>query len=42
MFFVATRDLAIFTNIDWEHLQEAEMPFVPDPDDATDTCYFEG
>uniref|UniRef100_A0A183B233 Serine/threonine-protein kinase greatwall n=1 Tax=Echinostoma caproni TaxID=27848 RepID=A0A183B233_9TREM len=26
---------------DWEHLDQLEMPFVPCPDDSTDTTYFE-
>ena len=26
--------------VDWEHLGEQEAPFVPMPDDASDTTYF--
>ena len=26
--------------VDWEHLSEQEAPFVPRPDDASDTTYF--
>ncbi|TPP59347.1 Greatwall isoform A [Fasciola gigantica] len=26
---------------DWDHLDQLEMPFVPCPDDSTDTSYFE-
>lgn len=26
---------------DWEHLDQIEMPFIPCPDDSTDTAYFE-
>ena len=36
------RGLPMFAAIDWDRLQDAEMPFVPEPDDAQDTCYFDG
>ena len=36
------REMALFESIDWTGLDQVEMPFVPDPDDAMDTCYFEG
>ena len=29
-----------FMQVDWEHLGEQEAPFVPMPDDASDTTYF--
>ncbi|XP_066441590.1 serine/threonine-protein kinase greatwall-like isoform X2 [Eleutherodactylus coqui] len=32
---------AFFHGIDWENLQNMPMPFIPQPDDETDTTYFE-
>ncbi|XP_078449867.1 serine/threonine-protein kinase greatwall isoform X1 [Lampetra planeri] len=31
----------LFNGMDWENLQEQPMPFVPQPDDETDTTYFQ-
>ncbi|XP_052012935.1 serine/threonine-protein kinase greatwall isoform X2 [Apodemus sylvaticus] len=31
----------LFGEVDWENLQHQTMPFVPQPDDETDTSYFE-
>ncbi|XP_077978773.1 serine/threonine-protein kinase greatwall-like [Glandiceps talaboti] len=31
----------LFAGIDWNHLHEKPAPFIPNPDDATDTSYFE-
>ncbi|XP_063687860.1 serine/threonine-protein kinase greatwall-like [Bolinopsis microptera] len=31
-----------FENIDWENMLGMEMPFVPEPENDTDTGYFEG
>ncbi|OBS74061.1 hypothetical protein A6R68_15401, partial [Neotoma lepida] len=31
----------LFSEVDWENLQHQTMPFVPQPDDETDTSYFE-
>ncbi|XP_059828024.1 serine/threonine-protein kinase greatwall isoform X1 [Hypanus sabinus] len=31
----------LFHNVDWDNLQNCSMPFVPQPDDETDTTYFE-
>ncbi|XP_062900337.1 serine/threonine-protein kinase greatwall isoform X1 [Mobula hypostoma] len=31
----------LFHNVDWDNLQNCTMPFVPQPDDETDTTYFE-
>ncbi|XP_036861916.2 serine/threonine-protein kinase greatwall isoform X4 [Manis javanica] len=31
----------LFSDVDWENLQHQTMPFVPQPDDETDTSYFE-
>ncbi|XP_051871617.1 serine/threonine-protein kinase greatwall [Pristis pectinata] len=31
----------LFHNMDWDNLQNCAMPFVPQPDDETDTTYFE-
>ena len=33
---------ALFADIDWNHVRDQEPPFVPDPDDACDTTYFQG
>ena len=27
-------------DVDWEHILDEEAPFVPQPDNATDTTYF--
>ena len=32
----------LFGEIGWDNLPKAEMPFIPNPDDETDTGYFEG
>ncbi|XP_058246582.1 serine/threonine-protein kinase greatwall isoform X2 [Hemibagrus wyckioides] len=32
---------AFFTGLDWDNLQNQQMPFIPDPHDETDTSYFE-
>ncbi|XP_043546461.1 serine/threonine-protein kinase greatwall isoform X1 [Chiloscyllium plagiosum] len=31
----------LFQEVDWDNLQNCSMPFVPQPDDETDTTYFE-
>ncbi|XP_078083814.1 serine/threonine-protein kinase greatwall isoform X2 [Mustelus asterias] len=31
----------LFLDMDWDNLQNCPMPFVPQPDDETDTTYFE-
>ncbi|XP_048380480.1 serine/threonine-protein kinase greatwall isoform X1 [Stegostoma tigrinum] len=31
----------LFKEMDWDNLQNCPMPFVPQPDDETDTTYFE-
>ncbi|GAB0184812.1 serine/threonine-protein kinase greatwall [Grus japonensis] len=31
----------LFHGVDWDNLQNQTMPFIPQPDDETDTCYFE-
>uniref|UniRef100_A0A8D1UKE9 Serine/threonine-protein kinase greatwall n=1 Tax=Sus scrofa TaxID=9823 RepID=A0A8D1UKE9_PIG len=31
----------LFNDVDWENLQHQTMPFIPQPDDETDTSYFE-
>ncbi|XP_012658717.1 serine/threonine-protein kinase greatwall [Otolemur garnettii] len=31
----------LFSDVDWENLQHQTMPFIPQPEDATDTSYFE-
>jgi serine/threonine-protein kinase greatwall len=36
------QSLPFFRNIkDWNNLTEIEAPFIPQPDDETDTGYFE-
>ena len=35
-------EMKIFSNIHWEKLLEAKAPFIPQPDDETDTAYFQG
>ena len=40
--FSAVRKMAAFDTIDWHNLLEMEAPFIPQPDDLTDTSYFEG
>ncbi|KAK3551705.1 hypothetical protein QTP70_022564 [Hemibagrus guttatus] len=32
---------AFFAGLDWDNLQNQQMPFIPDPHDETDTSYFE-
>lgn len=34
--------LELFREIDWLHLLEQEAPFIPQPVDLMDTCYFQG
>lgn len=36
------RQMAFFKSIDWKNLTAATPPFVPQPDNPTDTGYFEG
>ncbi|XP_061852674.1 serine/threonine-protein kinase greatwall isoform X2 [Colius striatus] len=31
----------LFHDVDWDNLQNQTMPFIPQPDDETDTSYFE-
>ncbi|XP_064492231.1 serine/threonine-protein kinase greatwall isoform X2 [Pseudopipra pipra] len=31
----------LFHSVDWDNLQNQTMPFIPQPDDETDTSYFE-
>uniref|UniRef100_A0A8C8RXA0 Serine/threonine-protein kinase greatwall n=1 Tax=Pelusios castaneus TaxID=367368 RepID=A0A8C8RXA0_9SAUR len=31
----------LFNGVDWDNLQNQTMPFIPQPDDETDTSYFE-
>ncbi|PIO14403.1 hypothetical protein AB205_0130670 [Aquarana catesbeiana] len=35
------RTHALFRDIDWDNLHNLEMPFIPQPDDETDTTYFD-
>lgn len=34
--------MPFFQTIDWDNLQVMEPPFIPQPENATDTGYFEG
>lgn len=36
------QQMAFFESIDWENIQKTEPPFVPNPENETDTGYFEG
>ena len=33
---------SFFATVDWKNLHKLTPPFVPNPDDAFDTTYFEG
>lgn len=33
---------AFFEGVDWEHLLDRPAPFIPRPEDETDTTYFDG
>ncbi|XP_055037497.2 serine/threonine-protein kinase greatwall [Misgurnus anguillicaudatus] len=35
------RDHPLFEGVDWENLHNQTMPFIPQPDDETDTSYFD-
>ncbi|KAK6192522.1 hypothetical protein SNE40_003973 [Patella caerulea] len=35
------KGMALFSDLDWDHILEAEPPFVPEPDDELDTTYFD-
>jgi serine/threonine-protein kinase greatwall len=39
--FEQMQTLDLFKNLDWTNLTEIEAPFIPQPDDETDTGYFE-
>ena len=39
--FVELQNFPLFHDLDWSQLLQQEAPFVPQPDDETDTCYFE-
>ena len=36
------KKLPLFAAYDWDKVHEMEPPFVPQPENDTDTCYFEG
>lgn len=40
--FEHIKTTALFSNIDWTNLSSTQPPFIPQPDDAMDTTYFEG
>lgn len=33
--------MSFFKGIDWKKVTEMEPPFIPNPEDPQDTCYFE-
>lgn len=39
--FDTIKSITLFSSIDWTCLRDTEAPFVPQPDDAMDTTYFE-
>lgn len=39
--FSELQEMNLFQDIDWVNLPNQEAPFLPQPDDETDTCYFE-
>ncbi|XP_063880341.1 serine/threonine-protein kinase greatwall-like isoform X1 [Scylla paramamosain] len=39
--FEYIKTTALFSNIDWTNLSSTQPPFIPQPDDAMDTTYFE-
>ena len=40
--FVALKENSLFEKINWENIHNSPAPFVPVPDDDTDTSYFTG
>ena len=39
--FHDVQSMSLFRDVDWSTILEEEAPFIPQPDDETDTCYFE-
>ena len=39
--FSELQDLKLFEEVDWVGLPMEEAPFLPQPDDETDTAYFD-
>ena len=39
--FSEMQEIELFKDIDWNKVTETEAPFIPQPDDDTDTGYFE-
>uniref|UniRef100_A0A336KC62 Serine/threonine-protein kinase greatwall n=1 Tax=Culicoides sonorensis TaxID=179676 RepID=A0A336KC62_CULSO len=35
------KEMTFFNDIDWKNVTQMEPPFVPNPEDPQDTCYFE-
>lgn len=35
------QEMSFFKGIDWKKVTEMEPPFIPNPEDPQDTCYFE-
>jgi len=44
MVFVCSgiRRMQAFKTVDWQNLLDIEAPWIPQPDNNTDTSYFEG
>lgn len=40
--FNSLKSTHLFSCVDWSNLNDMEAPFIPQPDDAMDTTYFEG
>lgn len=39
--FVELQTHPFFEGLDWDNLQNQKMAFIPQPDDETDTSYFD-
>ena len=33
--------MPFFSHLDWSNLMSMQAPFIPQPDDNMDTCYFD-
>ncbi len=40
-YFQDLQTMPFFSKVDWSNLSESEAPFIPQPDDETDTGYFD-
>jgi len=39
---VELKNYLLYSKVDWENLHTVEPPFIPNPDDDSDTSYFNG